>query len=408
MKKESLKSLIVLSCICLVVAILLSSVNAITAPIIEKSASAAADAAYLEVLPDATGFEDVTGEFPETVKEMKKDMGGTGFAFKLHTSSNYSQSPLQMILGIGNEGTITKLVITSYAETKGNAADFEALFQGKDSTVADVVAGVTFTSNAIKKAVLDAYDVYYKYADVEKSDEQKLIDLYDKLMPDTKDKSGSYTFESVQIPNSASKNITSILAPKTKIGYIMTAKADDLTVAMAINAYGKVYAIYDIDGNNLDGKTEYDAVKTDAETALTSIYEANSQNLLDLMVSKEIIKSTNEAEKVDFGSVSSRVVAVYKLKNGNAYIANADGFGGVLTVCYVINDKGEIVNYATLSQSERANEYAEMDYGTVISFGSYKDRFNDKTVSDFGDDDLLIAGSSFTTAATQASWKSIK
>ena len=153
MKKDSLKSIIVLVSICLIVGLLLSGVNSITAPIIEKNDAAAANGAYLVVLPDATTFEDVTGEFPESVIEMKKDLGGSGFAFKIQGSSSYSQSALQMILGINNEGKITKLVITNYAETKGNAADFETLFEGKDATMTDVVAGVTYTTNAIKDAV---------------------------------------------------------------------------------------------------------------------------------------------------------------------------------------------------------------------------------------------------------------
>lgn len=407
MKKDTLKSVIVLSGICLIVAILLSSVNAVTAPIIEKSAGAAADAAYLEVLPDATDLEDVTGDFPESVKEMKKDLGGSGFAFKLETSSSYSKSPLQMILGIDNEGKILKLVITNYAETKGNKESFEALFEGKDATVTDVVAGVTFSSNAIKKAISEAYDTFYKFADVEKSDEQKLADLYDKLMPEATDKSGAYSFTTVELPSNAPSSITAIYEPKTKIGYIVTAKANNLTVAMAVNAYGKVSAIYDLDGNDLSNDTNYDTAKSDAEGVLPSIYEASNNEILGLMVQKEIISSENEAEKVDFGSVSSGVVAVYKLKNGNAYIANADGYGGTLTVCYVINSKGEIVDYATLKQSEKANEYAHKDYGTVVGFNSYRDRFDGKTVSTLDDETLLVAESTFTTNATKACWKMV-
>ena len=73
MKKDYLKSIVVLVSICLIVALLLSGINSITAPIIEKQAASAADAAYLEVLPNATTFENVTGDFPESVLEMKTD-----------------------------------------------------------------------------------------------------------------------------------------------------------------------------------------------------------------------------------------------------------------------------------------------------------------------------------------------
>ena len=180
---KNFKSIIVLTAISLVVALALSVVNMFTAPIIEESANAAANGAYLVVLPDATNFSDVEGEFPPSVLEMKKDEGGTGFAFKLTATSSYSQSPLEMILGINNEGKITKLVITNYAETKGSAAEFEAFFEGKDAAVTDVIAGVTYSTNAIKTAIKEAYDAFYQFADIEKSDEQKLMDLYATVLP---------------------------------------------------------------------------------------------------------------------------------------------------------------------------------------------------------------------------------
>lgn len=408
MKKDTIKSIVVLSCICLVVAILLSGVNAITDPIIKKAASDAASSAYGDVLPGASELEEITGEFPETVKKVMKDKGGKGFIFELATKNGYTKNEIAMVLGIGADGVITKLDITVYPESKGSEAEFEALFAGKTADMNDVIAGTTITSNALKAAVKDAYDVYYDHAGVEKSDEQKLQDLYEVLMPEAKDKSGAYNFTAVELPTGAPASITSIYKPSTEIGYIMTAKVNDLSLAIALNAYGKAYAVYDLDGNDLSADSDYDSVKSDAENTIPSIYEANHDNILELMVNEEIITSASSAQKVDFGAVSSRVVAVYKLKNGNAYIANADGFGGVLTVCYVINSKGEIVNYATLSHSERDNEYEQKDYGTVIGFDSYAQRFDGKTTSSVDDDTLLIAGSTFTTNATKACWESIK
>ena len=55
MTKENVKPVLVLSVICVVVALLLSFVNAITAPIIE----AAAAKALTEVLPDGKNFEEI-------------------------------------------------------------------------------------------------------------------------------------------------------------------------------------------------------------------------------------------------------------------------------------------------------------------------------------------------------------
>lgn len=408
MKNNYFKSVIVLVSICLIVGLLLSGVNSITAPIIEKNDAAAANGAYMVVLPNATAFEDVTGEFPESVIEMKKDTGGSGFAFKLQGSSSYSQSAMQMILGIDNEGKITKLVITNYAETKGAAADFEALFEGKDATMSDTVAGVTYTTNAIKDIIKAAYDVFYEYADIEKSDEQKLQELYSVVMPSGKDKTGAYSMTEVTLENAPS-SITAVYKPNTGIGYIATATDGTKTIVLGINAYGKVYAIYDLDGNDLSADTAFDTIKTDAEASIPSIYESNNESLVQLMVDNKIISSAKDAKKVDFSAIASSVVAVYEVSGGNAYIAKAEGYGGVLTVCYVINDKGEIVKYATLEQFEVPElEYMKSEFGTAIANPEYANKIVGKDTNTLTDSDVLVAQSTFTSNATKACWNDIK
>ena len=407
MKNNYFKSILVLVSICLIVGLLLSGVNSITAPIIEKNDAAAANGAYLIVLPNATSFEDVNGEFPAAVLEMKKDVGGTGFAFKLQGSSSYSQSAMQMILGIDNEGKITKLVITNYAETKGNATDFEALFEGKDGTMSDVIAGVTYTTNAIKDTIKAAYDVFYEYADIEKSDEQKLQDLYSTLMPSGKDKTGAYNLTQVTLEN-APASITAVYAPNTGIGYIVTAPDGTKTVALGVNAYGKVSAIYDLDGNDLSADASYDTIKAGVESSVPSIYETNHDAIVQLMVDKGVVSSAKDVKKVDFGAISSSVVAVYEVSGGNAYIAKAEGYGGIMTVCYVINSNGEIVKYTTLEQHEVDEADYGMYFGTVIKDAAYAERFNGLTVDTVSDNTLLIAGSTFTTNATKACWNDIK
>ena len=77
MKNDAIKSIVVLGSICLIVAVLLSSVNILTEPIIKKAEAKKENAAYIEVLPNATEFEDVElgDDVPESVKAMKKDAG---------------------------------------------------------------------------------------------------------------------------------------------------------------------------------------------------------------------------------------------------------------------------------------------------------------------------------------------
>ena len=410
MKNNYLKSIIVLGSICLVVALLLSGVNQITAPIIEKQASSAADEAYLTVLPNAESFETVNGDFPETVLEMKKDLGGTGFAFKLQTSSSYSQSPLQMILSIDSNGVITKLVITNYAETKGSAAEFMPIYDGKDGNLADtIIAGCTYTSTAIKGAVTDAFNVFYQYADIEKSDEQKLADLYEVVMPFGKDKTNTYNFTSVELTADTPNTITAIYSPKTEVGYLMTATFDNTNLVIGVNAYGRVYALYNLDGDDCIGDPRFAPVIKDAESAMAPIYIANNDKLLSLMEDNGIISSADKAKQVDFGAVSSHIVAVYEVADGYAYIAKAEGYGGNITVCYVINKNNEIVKYATLEQFEVAElEYLKSEFGTAIAQKPYADNIIGKTSEALAESDVLVAGSTFTSSATKICWNDIK
>lgn len=406
---KNMKSIIVLTAISLVVALALSVVNMFTAPIIKENANAAANGAYLVVLPDATNFSDVEGEFPASVLEMKKDEGGSGFAFKITATSSYSQSPMEMILGINNEGKITKLVITNYAETKGTAAEFEAFFEGKDAAVTDVIAGVTYTTNAIKNAIKEAYDAFYKFADIEKSDEQKLMDLYATLLPGGSDKTGAYTFTQIDKPEGTPAEVTAVYESNVKVGYVLTATVGGKTIAMGVNAYGVVSTIYDLDGNDLSADTSYDTLKEGVAAALPSVYESNHESIVAKMIENGIISSASAAKKVDFSAVSSKVVAVYELSNGSAYIAKAEGFGGPITVCYVINNSGNIVNYATLEQTEEAEmEYMKSEFGTVISKPEYAEKIVGKDAAALSDSDILIAGSTFTSNATKACWTDVK
>ena len=407
MKKDYLKSIIVLVSICLVVGLLLSGVNSITAPIIAENDAAAANGAYMIVLPDATSFVDVTGEFPETVVEMKKDAGGSGFAFKLQISSSYSQSPLQMILGVNNEGKITKLVITNYAETKGSAADFEPLFEGKDATMTDVVAGVTYTTNAIKDAVKDAYDVFYQYADIEKSDEQKLQELCQIIIPGSVKADASsklYNFTPLDIPDGSPASITSIYVPDNEIGYVMGGIVGETPVAIGVNAFGKVYYLSDLEGNDLMADPEYDQIKADAESVFAPINVAQDEKNQKAL--KRMLSDTATLENLTFDGISSTVVAVYKVKdvdvNGYAYIAQTVGYGGTVKVCYILNTNGDIIKAKTLSHNE--SEY----FGEVIGESSYYDKINGQTVDTLTDDTFLIGRSTFTSNAMKLAWNDIK
>ena len=373
MKKDNLKSVIVLSAICLIVTAILAVCNFVTAPIIKKQEEAANSAAYGDILPGATNLVEVSGTFPATVTKMMKDEGGAGYVFEA-VATGYTKTPINILVSVDANGKIIKFDITSdpYPESKGNAADFEALYTGKDLPPADTIAGCTVSSNAFKAVLNDIFTVFCEYAGVEKSDEQKLADLYSAIMPNAKDKSGTLTFNAIDLPDGAASSIVAVYEPVCKTGYIVHAKSGDVSLAAGVNAYGKVYYLSDLDGNNKL-----------TDSAFASV--------------------------IDFSAVSNGVVAIYKVGNNNAYIAKSEGYGGVITVCYVINANGEIVNYATLEQNEEAElHYMNSEFGTVIAKPDYAANIVGKDTGTLVEGDIIVAGSSFTSNAVKTCWNDVK
>ena len=158
--KKNIKNLLVFLSICSVIALLLAGTNFLTAPVIEKNQSAAANQALLEVMPDADGFDSVdlsAYTLPATVTEAYRETGGQGYVFKLKTAGYGSD--MILMCGVHASGTVTGAVCLSSNETLGHEKEFGSRFVGLDSTGAaavDTVAGATKTTAAYRAAMSDA------------------------------------------------------------------------------------------------------------------------------------------------------------------------------------------------------------------------------------------------------------
>ncbi|MBQ2266105.1 MAG: hypothetical protein II342_01765, partial [Clostridia bacterium] len=118
--RKNIKNTAVLVCICVVIGLLLSLTNAITAPIIEKNQNASANAALLEVMPDGSGFESVDIKnytLPSTVTEVYKETSNKGFVITL-TTSGYA-SDMVIMCGVTADGKVTGAKCLSSNETLG-------------------------------------------------------------------------------------------------------------------------------------------------------------------------------------------------------------------------------------------------------------------------------------------------
>ena len=169
MKKTNIMPTVVLTSICVVVAVLLSLVNMVTAPIIEAAQNAAANEALLVVLPDGKNFEELTidSSYPPVITSGYKADGG--YVFQANVTGK--SSGLVIMCGVDTEGKIVATKVISNQETPDYAANVFPGVEGTDGAYTGMgldtfepylVANATLTSRAYGeavKAVLQAFAI---------------------------------------------------------------------------------------------------------------------------------------------------------------------------------------------------------------------------------------------------------
>lgn len=161
---DKIKSVIVLTVICLVVTALLAVTNSITSPIIAEARAEKVQKSLSTVLPDSSQFCEV--ELPEnapaSVKAAYKAADGS-YAVVLATKSAYSSGDMGITVGFSPEGEIKGITLTSYQESKDFGKDtYPQNYVGRngaDYEKVDSFAGVTYSSKALKAAIGDAFDL---------------------------------------------------------------------------------------------------------------------------------------------------------------------------------------------------------------------------------------------------------
>ena len=169
MKKDTLKSVVVLTAICLVIAIAMSATNLLTAPIIKEAQEKAEKEALFIVLPTGHDFEKLELDgLSENVSAIYRDVDGSGYAIMLSVAGYDASKPMSIAVGISNEGRISSCYVvscsgeTSGIGTKIAGEDFLYSFVGVDETLlgVDAISGATISSSAFIEAVRDAFDAF--------------------------------------------------------------------------------------------------------------------------------------------------------------------------------------------------------------------------------------------------------
>ncbi len=173
--KENIKTVLVLSIICIVVAALMSAVNLLTEPVISDRNEKEIAESLGKVMPGGQfdNEPDTVGEnAPETISRVYTEKTGMGTVVVIVTNKGYTGKEIGFTVGIDASGKITGMQITKNEESivpaelkpKGTYGNHYVGAGAKD--IAELVTGATVqvTEGAIKSALNDAF-VYLGFVD---------------------------------------------------------------------------------------------------------------------------------------------------------------------------------------------------------------------------------------------------
>lgn len=165
-----LSPIVTLAVICIVVSLLLGLTNNITAPMIAANASAAAEQARIELLPEADGFAELPIEVDApNVTAAYAATNGTGYVVEAFGKGYGGNVPA--MIAFDEAGNIKGVTFLSNNETPGLGAElvtdgaFSGQFAGRPAQPValqdiDTIASATISSNAALTAINSAVDFY--------------------------------------------------------------------------------------------------------------------------------------------------------------------------------------------------------------------------------------------------------
>lgn len=387
---NNIKPTIVLSCICMAVALILSGINMITGPIIEAQRAAAANGALLEVMPDGTNFEELdisTLGLPVAITNAYKETSGKGYVFRVE-STGY-KSGMVIMVGVNAEGKITGSKCLETQDTFGKEPLIDNSYNGQSLAdfAPNLIAGATMTSNGYRDAVSNALQSF-TLASGGKLDpaialEAKIAELAPGFVnPAAIDASGSFK---------------KILKAANDAGFAYISSDGENGFLTLVNATGGCI-VYDAEGNNV----------TDAQSALAEEAKAhaaaNQKSYADDLSAK-ITKNFADASDIasievsTFGTLVS--ASTFKSNGADYYAFYSRSMGFHQMDVYVILDANGAIAKIEAKQYIFDEEYFAAFGGMDIA--SYKAGFEGLTSETWTGDAAVIATATMTSNAMKQS-----
>lgn len=403
-KKEFSKSIALLLVLFIVAALALTGINTVTAPIIEANGASAQFEPLFAVMPEAENFDvlyDVNDaastalvDVPATVQGVYSETSGLGYAVTLSTTEGYTKEAITMTMAIDAEGKISALEITAYPETKDVGADYPLTYVGQDSALGGVtlVAGVTFSSSAIKNAVTDGFNVLINNGLVgagQKSDDQVLLELLPQVYSGIVNSGGILQYEEAEV--NAGSIVKSYKALNGS-GYAFMLN-DGSANYLGVCTLAGGAKIVDLEGNEVDNSAMLEEIKT------YTAENAQPQAEQEIAKLQRITSETAEITAMPLDIYSS-VTGAYSIVDGGVqyygFVSRSYGYNNMtMPIYFVLDENGAIVKMTC----DELILYAEYFTTYTLDEPSYKEGFVGLTADSYTGEQALISGATMSSDA---------
>lgn len=391
-------------CLVLLLAVMLGAtwgVNALTAPIVEANAKALLGDAVL-IYDSADPSASTLAVTADTMQRVYKDDTKQLFTVDLSTSEGYSHGPIDLKLTVDFEGRIAGLELVQNSDDKDLGEAFLPSFAGQDSALGGVelVAGVTYSSSAIRNAVSDGMNTLIDNGLItagQKSAEQLLAELIPSVYPGLVNKAGAIQGEELEGSGVVTKGYKAANGSGSA-WFIQDGENAYLGVADFVGGV----LIFDLEGNLVEDSALLSAVAELAAPVNDDLHEAQQKALARLL------PEGAELQPMQLTGLANSVTGAYYVPTGDgvlyAFVARPYGYANeVMELYYVLDENGAIV-------AMRAKElilHSEYFTSYTLDESSYRDNFLGLTADEYAGEEALITGATMSSDAVDTATRDV-
>ena len=394
MANKSLKSIILPVIVVVLAFAILYCVNLWTYPTIVQARMQGEVGPAMDVMPNAKGFMELNlDNVPSTVETIYEETSGQGYVVKVSTKAGFTKEAIVFYIAIDKDNKVQKINVTAYPETREVGEGYVDTFIGSDSTLSTVelVAGVTYSSSAIKNGVADAFKALSDNGLIVAAKKEPK-QLYEELMP--------VVFGTAVNPAGmmSQEDFTS------KVGGVVRAQkaTNEGAVAYwyaegeenyAVITNGRIAKVYDLEGNEVSSLSSsvLSSLMDEAKTLVKDNSSSDGKRFKKYVPDSKV----TEIDVPLFNNVTTAFECVNE--NGTYY-----GFGvrpyafdnEALTMYISIDDKGAIYSFNCSAL------YVDPEYFTHSEPENYTGGLVGVTDSWSGEE-ALITGATLTSEAVR-------